>query len=119
MGLHYFNGMKTLILLLVVFPMSAFANDCSNVISQLRDMKAAQVAVQTSLIRNHDMMADSMDSYADALKESQGRAHKTVTSSMLTASSSLRKRGEKGQDLAEKLSDQTEEIIKIVENCLK
>lgn len=112
-------GMKTLIFILVVLPLSSFANDCSNIVSQLREMKSAQLAVQTSLIRNHDMMADSMDSYADALKESQGKAHKTVTSSMLTASSSLRKRGEKGQDLAEKLSEQTEEIIKAVENCLK
>lgn len=97
----------------------ASANDCAQLTSQLREMKDAQVAVQTSLIRNHDMMAESLESYADALKESQGRAHKTVTSSMITASNSLRKRGGKGQELAEKLAEQTEQIIKNVENCLK
>lgn len=111
--------MKTLILFFVLSPMFAFANDCSQVVSQLREMKAAQVAVQTSLIKNHEIVADSLDSYADALKESSGRAHKTVSNSMLTASNSLRKRGEKGQDLAEKLAEQTDIIIKSVEGCLK
>lgn len=112
-------GMKTLFISVLLFPFLASANDCSQLISQLREMKQAQVAVQTSLIKNHDMMADSLESYADALKESQGKAHKTVTSSMFAASTSLRKRGEKGQDLAEKLAEQTEQIIKNVENCLK
>lgn len=111
--------MKTLIFIFGLLPMFAFASECSQVLSQLREMKSAQMAVQSSLIRNHDMMADSLDSYADALKESQGRAHKAVSSNMLTASESLRKRGEKGQDLAEKLAEKTEEIIKNVENCLK
>lgn len=111
--------MKTMILFLVLGPLYASANDCSQVLSQLRDMKKAQMAVQTSLIQNHEMVADSLDSYADALKESSGRAHKTVANSMLTASDSLRKRGEKGQGLAEKLASQTDLIIKNVENCLK
>lgn len=111
--------MKTIILLLVISPLFAQASDCSALVSQLRQMKEAQLAVQGSLIKNHDMVADSLDSYADALKESSGRAHKTVSNSMLTAASSLRKRGEKGQELAEKLADQTDLIIKSVENCLK
>lgn len=111
--------MKTIILFLVISPLFASANDCSQLVSQLRQMKEAQLAVQSSLIKNHDMVADSLDSYADALKESSGRAHKTVSNSMLTASSSLRKRGEKGQELAEKLTEQTDLIIKNVENCLK
>lgn len=111
--------MKTIILFLVISPLFASANDCSQLVSQLRQMKSAQLAVQDSLIKNHEMMADSMESYADALKESSGRAHKTVSNSMLTASSSLRKRGEKGQELAEKLAEQTDLIIKNVENCLK
>lgn len=111
--------MKTIAILLLISPLFASANDCSQLVSQLRQMKEAQLAVQGSLIKNHDMMADSMESYADALKESSGRAHKTVSNSMLTAASSLRKRGEKGQDLAEKLAEQTDLIIKNVENCLK
>lgn len=111
--------MKTIVLFLLISPLFASANDCSQLVSQLRQMKSAQLAVQDSLIKNHEMMADSMESYADALKESSGRAHKTVSTSMLTASSSLRKRGEKGQELAEKLADQTDLIIKNVENCLK
>ncbi|MCM2352145.1 MAG: hypothetical protein NDI63_00920 [Pseudobdellovibrio sp.] len=111
--------MKTIALLLLISPLFASANDCSQAVAQLRQMKAAQLSVQDSLIKNHEMMADSMESYADALKESSGRAHKTVSNSMLTASSSLRKRGEKGQELAEKLAEQTDLIIKNVENCLK
>ncbi len=90
--------MKTVILLLLLSPMSVFANDCSQIVSQLRQMKAAQMAVQTSLIKNHDMVADSLDSYADALKESSGRAHKTVSNSMLTASNSLRFFSERRSD---------------------
>lgn len=112
--------MKNIILILVmVSSVPALANDCSQLVSQMRQMKAAQLSVQTSLINNHEMVADSLDSYADALKESSGKAHKTVSNSMLTASSSLRKRGEKGQELAEKLASQTDLIIKSVENCLK
>lgn len=119
MGLQYVTGMKTLFFALSVFPLLTFADDCSQLASQLREMKSAQLAVQTSLIRNHDMVADSLESYADALKESQGRAHKTVSNSMNTAASSLRKRGEKGQDLADKLAEQTDLLVKSVENCLK
>lgn len=95
------------------------AENCSQIVSLMRDMKSAQKAVQESLIRNHEMVADSLDSYSDALSESQGRAHKTVTSSMRTASDSLRKRGDKGQELADKLADQTDLLIKKVSDCLK
>lgn len=95
------------------------AVSCSQAIEDLRQMKAAQLAVQGSLIKNHDMMAESMESYAEALKDSSGKAHKTVESSMVSAASSLRKRGEKGQELADQLAQKTDEIIKEVENCLK
>ncbi len=92
--------------------------NCSEVIGQLKQMKQAQLAVQGSLIANHEMMADSMESYSDALKSSGGKAHKTVAESMSTASESLRKRGEKGQSLAKQLAEQTDEIIQIAEKCL-
>lgn len=95
------------------------SNECDSIISNLKQMKKAQVAVQGSLISNHEMLADSLDSYSDALRSSAGRAHKTVSDSMLKAASSLKERGRKGSELSQKLSDQTDELIKIIEKCLK
>jgi len=95
------------------------ATDCDKVIEQLKQMRKAHVTVQASLIDNHEMLADSLDSYTDALRSTAGRAHKSVEVNMAKASSSIRERGRKGADLSAKLSDKTDELINLVEKCLK
>ncbi len=92
---------------------------CDQVLSELKQMKKAQQTVQGSLISNHDMMAESLESYSDALKVSAGKAFKTVESNMSKAALSLRERGQKAQVISDKLTSATEELINKIENCLK
>ncbi len=97
----------------------AKTSDCSAIVEQLRQMKVAQVAVQESLVSNHEMMAQSLESYADAISESAGRAHKSISENMTKAASSLRQRGLKAQGISKKLETNTDDLIKSVEKCLK
>ena len=97
----------------------ASQSDCDSIITHLKQMKKAQTAVQSSLINNHEMLAESLESYSDALSSSGGRAYKTISASMIKASTSLKERGNKGAQLSQKLSDQTDELIKIIEKCIK
>jgi hypothetical protein len=97
----------------------AKSSDCSEVVEQLRQMKTAQVSVQETLVSNHEMMAQSLESYADAISESAGRAHKSISENMNKAANSLRQRGLKAQGIAKKLETHTDDLIKSVEKCLK
>ncbi len=97
----------------------AKTSDCSAVVEQLRQMKVAQASVQESLVSNHEMMAQSLESYADAISESAGRAHKSISENMTKAAGSLRQRGLKAQGISKKLETNTDDLIKSVEKCLK
>ncbi len=106
-------------LMIIVFvPVLAQAK-CEQLIEQLKQMKKAQLSVHQSLIANHDLIAQSLESYSEALRDSTGRAYKVVETNMTKAAQSLKGRGEKGQDVALKLSQQTDELIKIAANCVK
>lgn len=94
-------------------------SECSNVVEQLRQMKAAQTSVQQSLVANHEMLAQSLESYADALTSSAGRAHKSISDNMTKASESIRQRGLKALSISKKLETNTDDLIKSVEKCLK
>jgi hypothetical protein len=109
------------ILFIMVISSFTFAksSDCSAVVEELRQMKAAQASVQETLVSNHEMMAQSLESYADALSESAGRAHKAISENMGKAATSLRSRGLKAQNISKKLETNTDELIKSVEKCLK
>ena len=119
------SNLKVFLIVFIALPIfltvqSSFAaQDCDSIINQLKQMKKAQSAVQSSLIANHDMLADSLDSYSDALKSTAGRAHKSVEDNMAKAAGSIRERGRKGADLSQKLSDKTDELINLIEKCLK
>lgn len=92
---------------------------CADLPTVLQDMKKAQQSIHQSLIGNHEMMAQSLDSYTDALVQTGGKAHKTVSENMKKASTSLRDRADKAQVIALKLNENTEEVLKTVEKCLK
>ena len=107
---------------LMMFPLLAHAKDeakCDQLVEHLKQMKKAQLSVHQSLIANHDLIAQSLESYAEALHDSSGRAYKAVEANMTKSARSLKERGEKGQSVALKLSEQTDELIKIAANCLK
>ena len=93
--------------------------NCSDIISELKQMKTAQSSVHATLVSNHEMMAQSLESYSEALISSAGRAHKAISENMKTAAKSLRERGLKAQNISKKLETNTDEIIKSVEKCLK
>ena len=97
----------------------AKSTECSSLIEQLRHMKVAQSSVQQSLVSNHEMLAQSLESYADALSSSAGRAHKAISDNMVKASESVRQRGLKAQLISKKLESNTDDLIKSVEKCLK
>ena len=107
---------------IVLLPVLAQANvtaKCDQLVEHLKQMKKAQLSVHQSLIANHDLIAQSLESYAEALSDSSGRAYKAVEVNMMKSARSLKERGEKGQNVALKLSEQTDELIKIAANCLK
>ena len=116
--------MKSIVFLSVVtvlFASKSFAQskDCSQVLEQLKQMKNAQSTIQQSLVANHEMMAQSLDSYSEALEDSAGRAQKAISNNMKKAADSLRERSLKAVSISRKLETGTDELIKTVEKCLK
>ena len=97
----------------------AATGECASFISDFRDMKVAQEAIQQSLISNHDMMADSLDTYADGLKETSGKAYKKIVENMYKAGESVRKRKTKAQDISKEFALKTNELLKTAEKCVK
>lgn len=99
--------------------MTVWAQDCGDIASELDAMKKAQMAIQMSLISNHALMAESMDSYAQALSETAGRVHRTVSSNMLETSKSFKERGDKAHKTVLKLDVATADLISRINRCLK
>lgn len=103
-----------------LFSLSVTAQqECSEVISDLRDMRNAQNTIQMSLIANHEAFATTLDSYSEALTETAGKVHKTVSSNMTSSAQSFRERGEKAQKTALKLDRATLALIQKISKCLK
>ena len=98
---------------------SAFAEDCSDVAAEMEAMKKAQGAIQASLVANHHMIADTMESYSEALSSTAGRAYKTISSNMLNSSTSIRERSQKAKKTAIKLDQATSELMQKITKCLK
>ncbi len=92
---------------------------CGNLVSELKAMQTAQSSIQSSLIANHEMFATTLESYSEALKESAGKAHKVISSNMISSSESFRARGLKAQKTALKLEDATTDLIQRITQCLK
>lgn len=118
--------MKNVILCVFVSGFLSFSSichaapgDCASFISDFKQMTIAADAIQQSLISNHDMMADSLDTYADGLKESSGKAYKKVVENMYKAGDSVRKRKTKAQDISKEFALKANELLKTAEKCVK
>ena len=109
----------TVLTLGFVLSTSTYAQDCSDIVSEMQAMKRAQNTIQMSLVANHNIIADSMESYADALSATAGRAHRTVSSSLQESAMSFRDRGQKAQGTAKKLDAATADLIQRITKCLK
>lgn len=82
-------------------------------------MKQANRTIQQSLISNHGLFATTLESYSDALIESAGRAHKTISTSMSSSADSYRERGLKAQKMMIQLEEASEDLIQKISKCLK
>ncbi len=103
---------------IVLCSLSSFAN-CGDLVSELKSMREAQNSIQMSLISNHAMFASTLESYSQALTESSGKAHRVVSTNMMSSSDSFRSRGLKAQKTALKLDEATEDLIQRLSRCLK
>ena len=97
----------------------ASASECASFLSDFKQMTVAAEAIQQSLISNHDMMADSLETYADGLKETSGKAYKKIVENMYKSSESVRKRKAKAQDISKEFALKTTELLKTAEKCAK
>ena len=102
-----------------LFSASVYAQDCSQIISDLQGMRKAQNNIEMSLISNHEMFATTLESYSEALSETAGRIHKTVSTNMSSSARSFRDRGLKAQITAQKLDAATAGLIQKISKCLK
>lgn len=98
---------------------SLYAQECSQVLSELQVMRKAQNTIQMSLVANHEMFATSMESYSQSLSETAGRVYKVVSDNMASNAQSFRDRGFKAQKTAQKLDLATQSLIQKVSKCLK
>lgn len=103
---------------IVMYSISSWAG-CSDVIADLRAMKEAQTTIQNSLVSNHAMFASTLESYSEALTETAGKAHKVVSSNMISSAESFRSRGLQARKTALKLEEATDDLIQRVSKCLK
>ena len=109
----------TVLMLVCMTSGFVMADDCSDITAEMEAMKKAQGAIQASLIANHHMIADTMESYSEALSSTAGRAYKTISSNMLNSSTSIRERSLKAKKTALKLDQATAELIQKITRCLK
>lgn len=96
----------------------AIASECKELVTELNAMKQAQQSVISSLVADNEVYAGTMESYSSALKETAGRAHKTITHNMDKSSKSVRDRGLKAQKTAQKLDVATNDLIQRLSKCL-
>lgn len=101
----------------LMYSLSTWAS-CADVISELRAMKEAQTTIQGSLVSNHAMFASTLESYSEALTETAGKAHKVVSSNMVSSAESFRNRGLQARKTALKLDEATEDLIQRISKCI-
>ena len=92
---------------------------CGDVVAELRSMKQAQSSIQKSLVSNHAMFASTLESYSEALTDSMGKAHKAVSTNMVSSAEAFRSRGLQAQKTSLKLEAATEDLIQRISKCLK
>lgn len=102
-----------------VLSVNAMASECAMLVAELQAMKKANNTIHNSLISNHEMFSTTMESYSEALSETAGRAHKTVSENMLSSANSFRERGLKAQKMSKKLDVASDDLIHRISKCLK
>ena len=107
-----------ILVLILGLSFNAFANDCANLAESLKGLQKAQNSVSGSLIQNHELMAETLLSYSEALTDSKGKAHQSIARNMNKISEAFKARGSKAKVQSEAISERTEELIKLAEKCI-
>ncbi len=97
--------------------LAASANDCATLAESLKGLQKAQNSVSSSLVKNHEMMAETLLSYSEALTDSKGKAHQSIANNMNKISEAFKARGSKAKVLSESISEKTNQLIKLAEKC--
>lgn len=97
---------------------SAPSSECRELIDSLKGLKRAQESVSSTLVKNHDLMAETLSSYSEALTDSKGKAYQSIANNMNRISDSFKTRGNKSKVLSEAISDNTQALIGLAEKCI-
>lgn len=97
--------------------LTASANECAQLVELLKGLQKAQDSVSTSLVNNHELMADTLLSYSEALTDSKGKAHLSIANNMNKVSETFKARGSKAKVLSKAIYEKTDELINIAEKC--
>jgi hypothetical protein len=100
------------------FAKLAVANECGSLIILLKDLQKAQRSVSDSLIQNHYMMGDTLESYSETMRDSRGKAYEAIAKNMGKAGQSFKARAEKATGHSSLIADNTSEIISLAEKCI-
>ena len=92
--------------------------ECRELIDSLKGLKRAQEAVSSTLVKNHDLMSETLKSYSEALSDSKGKAYQSIANNMNKISESFKTRGSKSKVLSEAISDNTQVLIYLAEKCI-
>ena len=111
--------MFTSAIAIVLFTIVASAQDCDSLVQLLKDLQKAQSAVSHSLIQNHYVMADTLTSYSETMRDSRGKAFEVIAKNMGKAGESFKARAEKASGHSNLIAENTNEIISLAEKCIR
>lgn len=97
----------------------SYASECREMVAELVAMKRAQQVMLETLSSNHELFAVTLESYSDALGQSQGKVHKVLSGNMNDAAKSFRQRGSSAKVSAQKLDRATADLVSRLQKCLK
>lgn len=103
----------------VFLTIPASAEDCDSLVSLLKDLQKAQRAVSDSLIQNHYVMAETLESYSETMRDSRGKAFEAIAKNMGKAGESFKARADKASGHSTLIADNTNEIISLAEACIR
>lgn len=114
-----FVSVISVYLLAFLLATTSFASDCREMVDELAAMKRAQQVMLETLSSNHELFAVTLESYSDALGQSQGKLHKVLSNNMNDAAKSFRHRGNAAKSSAQKLDRATNDLVLRLQKCLK
>ena len=118
----YWTPDKTILL----FAMTLFVShlcwageSCKSLGLELEEMRKAQNQMMISLADNHLSLAKTLQLYGTSLENSSGKITKLTSTSLKKTSTSLRRRGQKALELAERLDQDSSDLISEIQKCLR